>query len=90
MMGLMLGTKPRKAMELLTAVCEVYGVELDRMYEPGNDRPCSEIRGMVAMLIQNSEGIKLTTLAKELGRVTCPPLARQQKGCTIAFEMRNL
>ncbi|MDQ6976171.1 MAG: hypothetical protein Q9M22_06385, partial [Mariprofundaceae bacterium] len=61
-------SKPIKAMEILTAVCEVYGVELERMYKSGNGRPCSEIRGMVAMLIQNNEGIKLTTLAKELGR----------------------
>jgi len=60
--------QPRKVLELLTAVCEVYGVEVERMYDAGNGRPYSEIRGMVAMLIQEREGVKLTSLAKELGR----------------------
>jgi len=61
-------SKPKTAIEILTKTCEAYGVELERMYEPGNGHPCSEVRGMTAMIIQDNESLTLTSLAKELGR----------------------
>jgi len=61
-------TQPKSIEEILTVVCEAYGVELKLMYEPGNGRPCSELRAMAALIIQESEAITITSLAKELGR----------------------
>jgi REP element-mobilizing transposase RayT len=60
--------KPKSIVEVLTVVCEVYGVEPKLMYEPGNGRPYSELRAMAALIIQDSEAITITSLAKELGR----------------------
>jgi len=59
---------PKFIEEILTVVCEVYEVELKLMYEPGNGRPCSELRAMAALIIQESEAITITSVAKELGR----------------------
>lgn len=61
-------TQPKSIEEILTVVCEAYGVELKLMYEPGNGRPCSELRAMAALIIQESEAITITSLSKELGR----------------------
>lgn len=79
--------KPRKVMEILTAVCEVYGIEVERIYEPGNGRLYSEIRGMAAMVVQETEGLKLTTLAKELGRdLSALSKAAERSRCRIRKE----
>jgi len=56
------------------------------MYEPGNGRPSSEVRGMALMLIQETEGVKLTTLAKELGR---DPSALSRAAQRIRKRMRE-
>jgi len=78
--------KPKRAIEILTEVCKVYGVELERMYELGNGRPGSEVRGMASMLIQEAEGVKLTTLAKELSR---DPSALSRAAQRIRKRMRE-
>jgi len=54
--------------EILIAVCNEFGVERSLIYEPGNGKPCSEIRAMAALIIQDYEDITLSALSKELRR----------------------
>jgi len=52
----------------LIAVCYEFGVERSLIFEPGNGKPCSEVRAMAALIIQDYEDITLSALAKELRR----------------------
>ena len=54
--------------EILCAISTVYGIDIDRLYEPEKNMKLSEARAMAAIIIQEIDSITLTSLAKELGR----------------------
>ncbi len=60
--------RPATLDEILAAVCKEFGVKRSLIYEPGNGKPCSEVRAMTALIIQDYEGITLSALSKDLGK----------------------
>lgn len=60
--------KPPTLTRIIEAVCSEYGMDESTLREPGKSRKSSEARAMTALIIQNMEGITLTSLAEELGR----------------------
>jgi len=75
----------RKA-EILIAVCNEFAVKRSLIYEPGNGKPCSEVRAMAALIIQDYEGITLSALSKELRRDVS---ALSQSAGRLRKRMRN-
>ena len=60
--------KPPAIAQIIQAVCREYGIDQSVLYEAGKGRKSSEARAMAALVIQQTEGVTLTALAKELGR----------------------
>ena len=54
--------------EIITHVCQCYGIEAAALTEPGKKRNCSEARSMIALLVWNDDHLSLTDLSTRLGR----------------------
>ena len=54
--------------EIITHVCQCYGIEAAALTEPGKKRNCSEARSMIALLVWSDDHLSLTDLSTRLGR----------------------
>jgi len=60
--------KPPALAEIIDIVCRECHLDKSVLYEAGSSRQPSEGRAMVAWVVQNMDGLTLTSLADELGR----------------------
>jgi len=54
--------------DIIDAVCREYGLDKAVMYEAGRKREGAGMRAMAAFIVQNLEGVSMTSLATELNR----------------------
>lgn len=60
--------KPIKIDDMIEVVCKEYGIDVSLLYEKGNNHSLSEVRAMMALIIQDIDGVTLSSLAEALSR----------------------
>jgi putative transposase len=58
--------------DVVSVVCERYGITGEQLKAPGKARPYAEARSVAALLVSESAELRLTELGKELNRDIAP------------------
>jgi len=66
--GQTVNVKPPSLSDIIDAVCREYQVDIRVLHGEGNTRQGAEMRAMAAWVVQDTDGVTLTSLAGELNR----------------------